>query len=491
MNESDHVGDQLSHNPPARTFVGSALAGDSQEPDRWGERLPRSLGPGSAIAVLVGSTIGSGIFRSPAVVAQDLQSVGPFALAWVLGGLVALAGALTFAELGAMFPRTGGIYVYLREAFGELPAFLFGWAELLILRPAAYGAIAITSAEYTWRLLGHDPGRPLWQVIDVIDGGLTISLAQGLAAVFIVFVGIVNYRGVRLGAVIQNVSTVLKVAAILALVLLGLALVPDALPAVEQLPERSPNAPEPGSLAAFGLAMVAVLWAYDGWSDVGFVGGEIRDPARNLPRAFIAGTAVVVGLYLLVDFVYLRVVPLEQMPGRPLIAADVAEALIGPLGAALVAGAVAISTFGTLNGSMMTGPRVFFAMAEDDLFFRRLARVHPVHKTPGGAIVLSMILGVVFVSFQGFAELADQFVIGIWPFYALAVAAVLVLRRRRPELERPYKTFGYPFVPLAFLLAALYLLGNYAVRETDKFVLDVAIVLSGVPVFWVWRRRRG
>jgi basic amino acid/polyamine antiporter, APA family len=457
------------------------------EPDRWGERLPRSLGPLSAIAVLVGSTIGSGIFRSPAVVAQDLNTVGPFVLAWVLGGLVALAGALTFAELGAMFPRTGGIYVYLREAFGELPAFLFGWAELLILRPAAYGAIAITSAEYTWRLLGHDPGRAL---IQIFETGPTISFAQGLAALFIVFVGIVNYRGVRLGAIIQNVSTALKVAAILALVLLGLALVPDALPAIQQVPERSPNAAEPGSLAAFGLAMVAVLWAYDGWSDVGFVGGEIRDPARNLPRAFIAGTALVVGLYLLVDFVYLRVVPLEQMPGRPLIAADVAEALIGPIGAALVAGAVAISTFGTLNGSMMTGPRVFFAMAEDDLFFRRLAKVHPVHQTPGGAIILSMILGVGFVSFQGFAELADQFVIGIWPFYALSVAAVLVLRKRRPELERPYRTWGYPFVPLAFLLAALYLLGNYAVRETDKFVLDVAIVLSGVPVFWIWRRRR-
>lgn len=460
-------------------------AREPAKPDRWGERLPRALGPISAIAVLVGSTIGSGIFRSPAVVAQDINALGPFVLAWVLGGLVALAGALTFAELGGMFPRTGGIYVYLREAFGELPAFLFGWAELLILRPAAYGAIAVTSAEYTWWLLGHDPGRALWVV-----GDLVISLAQGLAAVFIVVVGIVNYRGIRLGAAIQNVSTVLKVGAILVLVGLGLALVPDALPPVTELPTRAPDAAEPGSLAAFGLAMVAVLWAYDGWSDVGFVGGEIRDPARNLPRAFIGGTAIVVTLYLLIDLVYLRVVPLDQMPGRPLIAADVAEALIGPVGAVFVAAAVAISTFGTLNGSMMTGPRVFFAMAEDDLFFRRLAKVHPVHGTPGGAIVLSVILGVGFVSVRGFAELADQFVIGIWPFYALAVAAVLVLRRRRPELERPYKTWGYPIVPLAFLLAALYLLGNYALRVPDKFLLDIIIVLSGVPIFWLWRRRR-
>ncbi|MCA9682421.1 MAG: APC family permease, partial [Myxococcales bacterium] len=172
------------------------------------------------------------------------------------------------------------------------------------------------------------------------------------------------------------------------------------------------------------------------------------------------------------------------------IAADVAEALIGPTGAVLVAAAVAVSTFGTLNGSFMTGPRVFFAMAEDELFFPALAKVHPVHGTPGGAILLSIVLGVGFVSFQGFAELADQFVIGIWPFYALAVAAVLVLRRRRPALERPYRTWGYPLVPILFLLAAVYLLGNYAVRESDKFLLDLAIIASGVPVYWVWTRRR-
>jgi basic amino acid/polyamine antiporter, APA family len=462
-------------------------------PDRWGERLPRHLGAFSALAVLVGSTIGSGIFRSPAVVAQDIDALGPFVLAWVLGGLVALAGALTFAELGGMFPRTGGIYVYVREAFGELPAFLFGWAELVILRPAAYGAIAVTSAEYTWRVLGHDAGRALWVVIEPgtePDSGLVISLAQGLAALFIIVVGVVNYRGIKLGAIIQNVSTALKVGAILALVGLGLALVPDVLVPIPELPTRPSDAPAPGSLAAFGLAMVAVLWAYDGWSDVGFVGGEIKDPARNIPRAFIGGTALVVGLYLLIDLVYLRVVPLDQMPGRPLIAADVAEALIGPIGAVLVAGVVAISTFGTLNGSMMTGPRVFFAMAEDDLFFRRLAKVHPKHGTPGGAILLSIGLGVVFVSVQGFAELADQFVIGIWPFYALSVLAVIVLRRRRPELERPYRTWGYPWVPIAFLMGTVYLLGNYAFRESGKFALDVGIVLLGVPVFWIWRKRR-
>jgi amino acid transporter len=318
---------------------------------------------------------------------------------------------------------------------------------------------------------------------------LIVTLAQGLAAVFIVVVGVINLRGIKLGASVQNISTVLKVAAILFLVGIGLALVPDVLPPIHELPARAPDAPAPGSAAAFGLALVAVFWAYDGWSDVGFIGGEIRDPSRNVPRAFIGGTAIVVALYLLIDWIYLRVIPLDQMAGRPLIAADVAEALIGPVGAVLVAGAVAVSTFGTLNGSMMTGPRVFFAMAEDKLFFRSLSKVHPDYGTPSGAIVLSMILGVGFVSVQGFAALADQFVIGIWPFYAMAVAAVMVLRHKRPELERPYRTWGYPMVPILFLLAALFVLGNYAVRETGTFMLDVAIVLSGVPVYWWWRRR--
>jgi APA family basic amino acid/polyamine antiporter len=452
--------------------------------DRWGERLPRQIGTFSAVAVLVGCTIGSGIFRSPAIIAGDLDRLWPFVLAWVLGGLVALAGAMTLAELGGMFPRTGGIYVYIREAFGRLPAFLFGWAELLILRPAAYGAIAVTSAEYTWRLLDRDPSAALIGLGTLA----TVSRAQALAAVFIIVLGLVNYRGIKLGAIVQNVSTALKVGAIAALVLLGLALVPEVLPPVTELAPRDADAPIPSSLAAFGLAMVAVLWAYDGWSDVGFVGGEIRDPEKNLPRAFILGTALVVGLYLAINAVYLKVVPIADMPGRPLIAADVAQALIGPTGAVFVAAAVAVSTFGTLNGSMMTGPRVFYAMAEDKLFFKALAKVHPEHGTPGAAILLSIVLGVVFVSFQGFAELADQFVIGIWPFYALSVAAVFVLRRRRPELDRPYRTSGYPIVPLLFLLAAIYLLGNYAIRETGKFALDVAIVLSGVPVYFLWQR---
>lgn len=445
--------------------------------DPWGERLPRKLGLWSAVAVLIGSTIGSGIFRTPADIAHNIDTVPSFALAWVAGGLVALAGALTFAELASMYPRSGGIYVYVREAFGRLPAFLFGWTELLILRPSAYGAIAVTSSEYAWRVVGEDYGQA---VIGV--GAFELSRAQALAIAMIVVVGLVNRRGVEFGAVIQNLSTVLKVGALLALIALGLVLTPGTLP-VHAVTGELPPPP------AFVLGMVAILWAYDGWCDVGFVSGEIRDPQRALPRVFVLGTAAVVGLYLAVNFVYLKVVPIDRMVGSPLIAADVASALVGPVGVTLVSAAVVISTFGTLNGTLMTGPRVFYAMAEDRLFFSALARVHPRYGTPTGAILMSVVLGAVFVSVRSFAELAELFVIGIWPFYALSVAAVFVLRRKRPGLARPYRTWGYPVVPLLFLAASLFLLINYAVQQPRVFAVDLGVLALGVPVYWWWSRR--
>ena len=448
------------------------------EPDRWGERLPRKLGLWSTAAVLIGSTIGSGIFRTPAGVAERLDVPWLFLAAWALGGLVAVAGALSVAELAAMMPRSGGHYVYLRRAYGGLAAFLFGWTQLLVLRPAAYGAISVTCAEYLWRVLAIDESA-------AVLGG--ISRAQLLAAALVILVGWVNYRGIERGAWIQNVSTLLKVCALLCLVVLGLSTLGTSAPAA--MPAAQPSTLS--LFSAFGLAMVPIMWSYDGWSDVGYVSGEVKDPQRVLPRAFLFGAAVVALLYVTVTVAYLLVIPLSSMPGKKLIAADVAEAVIGPVGVVLVSGAVALSTFGTLNGTLMTGPRVFYAMAEDGLFFKRLARVQPRYGTPGGAIALSVVLGVIFVSIRSFGQLADQFVIGIWPFYALGVAAVLVLRRREPDVERPYRAWGYPWVPAAFVLSAVLMLGNYVVSEPWTVLANVAVLLTGVPVYYFWKRRMG
>src|SRR5467141_3050174 len=450
--------------------------------DRWGERLIRRLGLWSAVAVLVGSTIGSGIFRTPAGVARLVDDVPLFLLAWVVGAAVVLCGALTYAELAAAFPRSGGVYVFVRESFGPLPAFLFTWAELIVIRPGAYGAIGITASAYTLRTLGHDPAAVMAQI-----GPLSISAEQLLGAGYIVIVGIVNYFGIHRGAVLQNASTVLKVGALALLILAGLTLGAEGSGVPHMMAQRAPV-----GLSPFLLAMLAILWAYDGWADLAFVGGEVVNPQQTLPRALLIGTATVVVLYLGANLVYLYLVPIQQMKHAELVAADVAQLVIGPAGVVVVSAAIAVSTFGTLNGSMMTAPRIFFAAAEDALFPRVIARVDPKNHAPTTAVVLMTVMGMIFILVRTFTALADQFIIGIWPFYALAVAGVYVLRRTRPQLERPYRTWGYPLVPVVFLVAALFLLGNYLVRETASFAVDIGIILSGVPVYlflqW-WRQR--
>lgn len=453
--------------------------------DRWGERLIRRLGLWSAVAVLVGSTIGSGIFRTPAGVAQRIDDVPLFLLAWIVGGVVVLCGALTYSELAAAFPRSGGVYVFVRESFGRVPAFLFVWAELWVIRPGAFGAIGITASAYTLRTLGHDPAA-----IVAALGPIDIRAEQLLGAGYIILVGTVNYFGIHRGAVLQNLSTVFKVAALALLILVGFALGSQSaeLPAGGILAQRAPVA-----LSAFLLAMVAILWAYDGWADLAFVGGEVRDPQKTLPRALLIGTATVVVLYLGANLVYLYLIPIGQMKHAELVAADVAQLVIGPAGVVVVSAAIAVSTFGTLNGSMMTAPRIFFAAAEDGLLPGPLARVDPRTHAPTAAVLLMTVMGVIFILVRTFTALADQFIIGIWPFYALAVAGVFVLRRTRPDLERPYRTWGFPYVPVVFLVAALFLLGNYLVRETVSFAIDIGIILTGVPAYILWeqfRRRR-
>jgi len=442
--------------------------------DRWGDRLPRRLGLWSAVAVLVGSTIGGGIFRTPAVIAGRVPEPVLMLVVWVLGGLLALCGALTYAELAAMFPRSGGVYVYVREGFGRLPAFLFGWSELLLIRASALGAIATPFAEYLLRSLGLDPTRPPY------DGAV-----HWVAALAIVLTATLNYVGVRWSALLLNVTTAAKYAALAVLVLLAFVVGQGSF---GHFTEAGGGGPVRGGL--FGLALVSVMWAYDGWGDLSFVGGEVKDPERSLPRALIVGTGAVVAIYLLVNAAYLYLIPIGAMAQSPLVAADAAQAVLGRLGVGLVAIVVMVATFSTLLGSMLTAPRIFFAMADDGLLFRRVARVHPTFRTPSVAIVLTGALGIVYVAFQTFQQLADQFVVAIFPFYALAAAAVFVLRRRRPPavVPRAVRVLGYPVVPALFVLATLYMLGNALWQDPLHTGLAFLIILAGVPVYQIWLR---
>jgi APA family basic amino acid/polyamine antiporter len=429
------------------------------------DRLPRQLGVWSAAAVCVGSMIGSGIFRVPSTAAADTGTATAMMLTWVVGGLVAVSGALTLAEAAALFPRAGGLYVYLREAYGPLPAFLFGWL-ILIISPASTAAVAIAFGEYLGRLVS-----------------LTAGQGRLVAVLAILALATSNYRSIRYGAAIQNVLTSAKVLGIAVLTIAAFALpatTPIAAPSRPMLPL--------GTWGGFGLGLVAVLFAYNGWQDATAIAGEVRDPGRSLPRALIGGTLAVTGVYLAANAAYLHVLPMAQIAASPLVAADVAVRLVGRIGSALISVLVCVSTFGTVNVAMMVYPRVVFAMAEDRLFFRRMAAVHPRYATPHAAIALTAAFAVAYVTLRSFEQLIEIFILGSLPFWALAVAAVLVLRRRRPDLPRSYRTPGYPLVPLLFLLAMVALIGNSLREHPGSAGITLGAILAGIPVYywWVW-----
>lgn len=447
--------------PPAREEP-------SAPADPWGERMPRTVGLWSAVAVLVGVTVGSGIFRVPATVATMLHSPGPAMLCWALGGVVALAGALSVAELAAAMPRSGGIFAYLLEAYGSLPAFLFGWTELAVIRASALGATSTIFAEY----LGYFVPLSAEQV-------------HLVAAATILVVGIINYVGVKRAVAVLTPATVAKFAALLVLGLLAFTAVSAGGPASHPrvIWQGGPQ------LSLIATALVPVMWTYDGWADLSFMGGEVAHPQRTLPLALIVGTCCVMLVYLVVNLGFWYALPADQIAHAPLVATTVAQRipLIGGAGAAVIGAVVLLSTFSGLHASLMTGSRVIFAMGDRGLLFRSVGRVSPRFQSPSVAIWISTALGCVYVMENDFAQLADRFVLGLWPFYVLTVAGVYVLRRTQPDLPRPYRTWGYPVVPALFLLASLGMLGNALITDPRDTGLTLLIIVVGIPIYYLWR----
>lgn len=433
--------------------------------------LPRQLGLFSAIAVLIGSTIGSGIFRSPAGIAEKLPGPLPLMAVWIVGGVFSLCGALTLAEIAGAIPKTGGHFVFIREAWGRLPAFLYGWSELVIIRAASLGAISMTFAEYLLRGLGYNPGIAPYS-----------DYAHYVAATALALMAAIQYVGLKWGALIQNVTTVAKYGGLLIIIMLAFAL---------GLPKTgghfTPAAP-PGSFSVgmFGLALVSVLWAFDGWGDLTKVAGEVSNPRKTLPKALVLGTLAVVVIYLLANLAYLSVLTVDEIRGAKLVAAEVADRLIGPVGVTLVSATVLLSTFGAMNGVMLTGPRIFFAMADDGLFFKQVAAVHPKYKTPYVAILLAAAIGIAFVLFRSFEQLADIFVTASLVFYILSVGAVFSLRRR-PDWNPPVRVPLYPIVPALFCLATLFLMGNslYDSSTRTATLAVFGVIALGIPVFYL------
>jgi amino acid transporter len=387
-----------------------------------------------------------------------------------MGGLFALCGALSMAEIAGAYPNTGGVYVYIREGWGRLPAFLFGWAELTVIRAASLGAVSSTFAAYFLRFIGHDPTKEPYA-----------TWVHWIAALAIAVTATFNVVGVRWGTLVQNLTAAAKYLGLVVIVLLAFAI---GLPRTGG--HFTPAVP-PGSfsIAPFGLALVSVLWVFDGWADLSFIAGEVKDPRRTMPRALIGGTLAVLAIYLLANLAYLSVMSVEEIRHSPLVAADVAFRVVGVPGVLFVATTVMLSTFGSLNGSLLTSPRIFFAMADDGLFFKSVARVHPKFETPYVAIALTAALGIVFVLLRTFEQLADAFVTAIVPFYALGVASIFVLRKRA-GYDPPYRAPFFPVIPTLFVLATIYLLVNAIIdpgsRNPTLAVLGIVVV--GIPVYY-------
>lgn len=423
------------------------------------------------MAVVIGLTIGSGIFRTPSVVAARLPSAPLMIAIWAGGGIVALCGALTLAEVSSKYPQTGGLYVYIRNAFGRLPAFLFGWTELTIVGAAALAAIATAFAEYFLRVIGLDPRvSPNEEYVHYV------------AAVAIAIVAAVNYVGLSWSALVQNITTLAKFAGLLLIIGAAFALGTGA-PAPSAAATAASTAHISG--ASFGIALVSVLWAYDGWAELAYLSGEVKNPTRNLPLALILGTAIVVTLYALANAAYLHVLSVEEIGRSKLVAADVAYRLIGTPGVAFVSITVMISTFGSLNGSILTTPRAFFAAADDGLLFRSVAKVHPRFQTPHVAVTVTGVLGIAFVMVRTFEQLADTFITAILPFYAISVASVFVFRRR--GAAAPFRTPLYPITPIIFIAATVYLLVS-ALRDPSSRMATLGVfgfILAGIPVYYL------
>jgi APA family basic amino acid/polyamine antiporter len=434
---------------------------------RRDDQLVRQLGYWSAIGIVIGVTIGSGIFRTPATIATRVPDPEWMLAIWVIGGLLSLCGALSVAELAAAMPQTGGWYVYLREGWGRWAGFLFGWAELVVIRASATGALSTVFSEYLMRSLGYDPAA-------------NAAVTDYVAVAAIILTALANIRGARLGAALAGVSTVAKFGALVLLVLVAFALGGGAGASAANFTTGGGDV----DAGLFGLALISVLWAYDGFADVSFAAGEVKEPGRVLPRAIITGTIAIIAIYLAANLAYLYVSPIDRVAASPLIAADTMQAIVGDIGVALVAVVVTISTFGALTAIMLSSPRVFFAMADDGLFFKRVASVHPTYRTPHVAIAIAAVLGIVFVLTRTFDQLADTFVLAIWPFYGLAIAGLYRLRRLRPDMPRPYRVWGYPVVPAIFIVAVIYLVGNALIADPVWTGLTFGIVLAGLPVYW-------
>ena len=426
--------------------------------------LPRQLRLIDAVAIVAGTIIGSGIFLVPNLVARNLDSAPLILGAWIFTGVLSFFGALAYAELGSMFPATGGQYVYLREIYGPLWAFLCGWAYFFVILSASVAWLGIVFANYLAYFIP-----------------LTPAMAKCAAVALIVAVTMVNYRGVTAGATVQKLFTAIKLAGLLTLIASAFVSGVKAAP--------SP-APGPFSMAHFGIAMIACVLSYDGWVAVSFIAGEIKNPKRNLLLALVLGLGTVIVVYVLANVAYLRVMSVPEIAGADRVGALVAERTMGHAGGAFLAVVILISITGCMNGWTMTAPRIFFAQARDGMFLPIFGRIHPRYHTPHVSIALFGVWSVLLTLTGTYETLASYAMYGAWIFYGLTSAGVVVLRMRRPDLARPYRMWGYPATLLLFVAVAIGFVLNTLIATPGPAIVGTLLIAAGAPVYWIWGRAK-
>jgi APA family basic amino acid/polyamine antiporter len=434
---------------------------------------------------VIGTIIGSGIFLVPKSMVNQVGSVQMVFAVWIVGGLLSLFGALSYAELGAALPQAGGEYVYLKEAYGPLWGFLYGWTQTWV---AKSGSIAGMATGFFYYLANFRP--ELDAVLGAIPlplgpggGPLEIRYGQVLAALVIMVLAAVNSYGVRFGGGVQVLATVAKVGLLVAIIALGLG---SGRGSAANLHSSIPAA---GGLAGFFAALVAALWAYDGWNNLSMAASDVVRPQRNLPLALIAGTLAAMAVYIAANLAYFYVLPAAAVATSDRVAAEMMRRISGPGGAAAVSIAAMVSIFAALNGSILSGARVPFAMAADGRFFRSVGRVHPVHGTPSRSILLLTLWASVLVFSGRYDQLFTYVIFASWILYGMSGAAVIVLRYRQPNLARPYRTLGYPLVPLLFVFGALCVVVSTLIHSPRESIMGLVLIFSGVPFYFHWKRR--
>jgi APA family basic amino acid/polyamine antiporter len=432
------------------------------------QNLPRVLGPWSVIGIVMGTMIGSGIFLVPSSMAAILQSPLLMLAVWVVGGVLSFFGALAMSELGAAYPQAGGMYIYLREAYGPLVAFLFGWTLFLVIDAGSMATLAVAfSSKY------------LPQFIDLGPWGM-----KAVAVLLLVTLAAINYLGVKWGALVQNLFTIIKTAAII--ILIGTVFI-FGKGSISNFTAGSGGTLQGGIIGAFGVALVAALWALKGWESSTFIAGEVKNPEKNLPLGIFAGMATVILLYLAANLAYLYVLPVADVAKSTRVASDAMNAAVGPVGATFIAIAILFSIAGACNGHVMTGPRVYFAMARDGVFFKGASKVHPKFLTPYVAIIAVVAWASLLCLTGTFEQLFTYVVFGLWIFFGLTVTAVFILRKKRPDLPRPYRTWGYPVTPALFVLAALFISVNSLINTFWNSFAGLGIIALGLPAYFFWR----